>query len=261
MKSIVCRSAVAILFSVLVLAKMGSSLAEQPRSDPTGRFAALKPNDVILFQGDSITDGGRQQTGADYNHIMGQSYAYIIAADLGAQLPERNLTFINRGVSGNTVMDLSKRWQHDTLDVKPDCLSIAIGVNDTVFRKPTDESVEQFEATYDKLLADTLAALPNIRIVLCEPFLLPVANTHNWPPLNEPNTYKAERAELKKHQDAIARLANKYKLPEVMLQAAFDNACKKAPPEHWSWDGIHPTYAGHGLMVREWKAVIDTAWQ
>jgi lysophospholipase L1-like esterase len=246
----------------LLWVAMQRTHALQPalESAPTGQFAALKTNDVILFQGDSITDGGRQKGGADYNHIMGQCYAYIIAADLGAQLPERNLTFINRGIDGNSVVDLAQRWQKDTLDIKPNMLSIAIGVNDTVFRKPADESVEQFEAIYDKLLGDTLAALPKIKIVLCEPFLLPVGNTHNWPQLNDPNTFKAEMTELKKHQDVVAKLAQKYNLPEVMLQKAFDDACKKAPPEHWSWDGVHPTYAGHGLMVQEWKRAVDNAW-
>lgn len=209
-------------------------------------------NDVVLFQGDSITDGGRQRTGNDYNHTMGQDYGYIISAQIGAQFPERNLTFINRGISGNTVTDLAGRWQSDTLDLKPNFLSILVGVNDTVIGEPKGETVEQYEQVYDKLLADTLAALPQVKIVLGQPFLLPVGK--------HKATYDAEMVEIKKHQDVVARLAAKYHLPEVLYQQAYNDACQKAPAEHWSWDGVHPTYAGHGLMVREWLQTVNAFW-
>jgi lysophospholipase L1-like esterase len=210
---------------------------------------ALHTGDVILFQGDSITDGGRQRTGSDYNHIMGQSYAYILAAMIGALHPERNLTFINRGIGGNRVSDLAARWQADTLNLKPNVLSILVGINDTLFG---NESPEQYRQVYDKLLADTISALPNTKIVLGEPFLLPVGNHKAH--------YTAELAELKKRQEEVATLAQKYHLPLVRYQEAFDEACRKAPPEHWSWDGVHPQYAGHGLMVLEWLKTVKQFW-
>jgi lysophospholipase L1-like esterase len=201
-------------------------------------------DDVILFQGDSITDGGRQG-GNDYNHTMGQDYDYIISAQIGCQFPERNLTFINRGNSGNKVTDLASRWQNDTLDLKPNFLSILIGINDS-------EPVEQYESTYDKLLSDTIAALPNVKIVLGEPFVLPVGKKKEG--------YSSYRSDVEKRQDVVARLADKYHLPVIHYQKAFDDACQLAPPEHWSWDGIHPTYAGHGLMVREWLQTVNNFW-
>ena len=210
---------------------------------------ALHTGDVIVFQGDSITDGGRQRTGSDYNHTMGQSYAYILAAMVGALHPERNLTFINRGVGGNRVTDLAARWQADTLNLKPNFLSILIGINDTL---SATESVRQYEQVYDELLADTTAALPNTKIVLGEPFLLPVGK--------HKANYAAELAEVKKRQEAVARLAAKYHLPLVRYQEAFDEACRKAPPEYWSWDGVHPHYAGHGLMVQEWLKTVRQFW-
>jgi lysophospholipase L1-like esterase len=209
----------------------------------------LHPNDVILFQGDSITDGGRERTGSDYNHIMGQDYAYILAAQLGEEYPERNLTFINRGISGDHVTDLAGRWQADTLDLKPNLLSILVGINDTLF---PGEPVEVYEKVYDRLLAQTIAALPNTKIVLGEPFLLPVGK-HKAP-------YAAELAEVQKRQQVVARLAAKYHLPLILYQQAFDDACKRAPAEHWSWDGVHPTYAGHGLMVKEWLRTVNAFW-
>lgn len=209
-------------------------------------------DDVILFQGDSITDGGRQRSGNDYNHTMGQDYGYILAAELGARYAERNLTFINRGISGNRVTDLAARWQTDTLDLKPNIISILIGINDTEFTSGGGITAEQFEQTYDKLLSDTITALPQAKIVLGEPFLLPVGR--------HKANYAAEMEVMKVRQAIVAKLAAKYHLPFVRYQDAFDAACLRAAPEHWSWDGVHPHYAGHGLMAEEWLKTVSEFW-
>src|SRR3954465_6595950 len=91
-------------------------------------IAIFTPGARILFQGDSITDGNRGRS-SDPNHILGHGYVFIIAAKYGATLAALNLDFINRGSSGNTVRELQKRWEKDTLELKPDVLSILIGVN------------------------------------------------------------------------------------------------------------------------------------
>jgi lysophospholipase L1-like esterase len=126
-------------------------------------------------------------------------------------------------------------------------------VNDTLSARKAPETVEEFESVYDHLLAQTIAALPSTRIVLGEPFVLPVGK--------HLDTYAKDRAEIEKRQQAVARLAAKYHLPIIHYQKAFDEACKKAPADHWSWDGIHPTYAGHGLMAREWLKTVDEFWK
>ena len=208
---------------------------------------AFKPGTRILFQGDSITDMNRGRT-ADPNHILGHSYAFLIAAKYGAMLPERHLTFINRGVSGNKVSDLAARWQKDTLDLQPDILSILIGVNDASHGVPAEE----YEQEYDKLLADTVAARPGIRLILCEPFTLPVGKKKDawdtwWP-------------DMQKRQQIVARLAEKYHAPLVHLQKVFDAACKRAPADYWIWDGVHPTYSGQQLVADEWVRVAQQAW-
>lgn len=204
-------------------------------------------DDVILFQGDSITDGGRAISGDVLNHGMGQNYAYIISARISAKYPELNLKFINRGVSGNQVPDLAARWQRDTLDLKPNILSILIGINDCFHG-----SVTQYEQVYDKLLADTQAALPGVKIILAEPFLLNVGGSKPGYPVNI--------VKLKDFQDVVVRLGAKYKLPVIDYPKAFEAACQKAPAEYWSIDGVHPTPAGHGLMVEEWLAAVKKAW-
>lgn len=232
---------------------LGAAIACTPALAAQQPLPFLDAHDVILFQGDSITDGGRQRTGSDFNHIMGQDYAYILAAEIGAQSPERELTFVNRGVSGDRVPDLEARWQQDTIALRPQLLSILIGVNDLMSEGGRSIGAEEFEARYDKLLAETIAALPDTKIVLGEPFLMPVGKRKA--------PYTDLMVEMKKRQAAVDRLGAKYHLPIVHYQQAFDAALTKAPAEHWSWDGIHPTYAGHGLMAEEWLKTVDAFWR
>lgn len=237
----------ASVWAVLAAAVIGA----QAQSVTPGAATVPSRRTVVLFQGDSITDGGRMRTGQDYNHIMGQDYAYIVAAQVGAERPELHLEFVNRGVGGDRVMDLAGRWKADTLALQPQVLSVEVGVNDTLGEGDRAESVETYEATYDKLLAETIAALPQVKIILGEPFLLPVGRYAV--------DYAAKRAEVERRAAVVAKLAAKYKLPEVMYQQAFDAACKRAPAETWSWDGVHPTYAGHWLMSREWLKTAKEA--
>jgi lysophospholipase L1-like esterase len=234
------------LAAVALLAACASPIVSQ------GPMTAFHTGDRILFQGDSITDGGRQRTGDDLNHIMGQDYAYIVAARVGAQLPERHLLFLNRGISGNRITDLSKRWQKDTLDLKPDILSILVGVNDgtsVVDKRPSPDSVADYAAIYDTLISQTLAALPHVRLVLCEPFAFPggARTKDRWP---------ERQQDLQDRCKAVEALAAKYHAPVVNFQKVFDEACKRAPASYWIWDGIHPTYAGHELMADEWLRVV-----
>jgi lysophospholipase L1-like esterase len=229
-------------------------LVSAPSAPAGDQFAApfLQANDVILFQGDSVTDGGRWRTGSDFNHIMGQDYGYILAAELGAAYPQLHLSFLNRGISGNRVVDLAARWRKDTLDLRPTILSILIGINDTLTSGNKTESVQEFEDIYNKLLAVTVAGLPYTKIILGEPFLLPVGK--------HKARYVAEISELKKRQRVVRRLADTYHLPFIPYQEAFDQACHQAPADYWSWDGVHPTYAGHALMTQAWLRAANASW-
>jgi len=205
---------------------------------------AFKEGDRILFQGDSITDMGRGR-GADPNHVLGHSYVFIIGAKYGAMFPERHLTFLNRGVSGNKVSDMAARWKADTLDLRPDILSILIGVNDL----NGGVSEEDYERQYDQLLAQTVTALPKLRLVLCEPFGLPTGKKKdNW---------DAYHAQLAKRQAIVAKLAVKYHAAFVPLQRTYDDACGRAPADYWIWDGVHPTFCGQQLLADAWVRVVD----
>ena len=213
----------------------------------TEPLPAFTPGARVLFQGDSITDGNRGRN-ADPNHILGHGYAFIISAKFGAAFPETKLEFFNRGVSGNTVLDLGKRWQKDTLDLKPDVLSILIGVNDKGHGVP----MEQYEQAYDKLLADAKAANPGLKLVLCEPFV--VNHLATTPQEGSPN------ADIVKRQEIVARLAKKHGAALAHFQAALDRATGRAPAIHWIWDDVHPTYSGHQILADEWERAVREFW-
>jgi lysophospholipase L1-like esterase len=233
---------------MLVLLTPSGLHAEAPAGeDPLPVPALFIPHASILFQGDSITDGNRGRS-ADPNHILGHGYQFIIAARFAELHPERHLTFANRGVSGNRVGDLAKRWQADTLDLKPDVLSILIGINDFTHAPPGKASADTYEHDYDALLTATLAALPGVRLVLGEPFLLPCGSYKEH--------YDERLADLAYYQAAVDRLGVKFHAPVVHYQRLFTAACAKAPAEYWIWDGVHPTYAGHGLMADEWIRTV-----
>ena len=124
-------------------------------------------------------------------------------------------------------------------------LSVLIGVNDNSHGVPID----QYEQIYDALLTQAEEANPKLRLVLCEPFTLPVgARKVN---------YEAWRAGMQTRQDVVARLAEKHHAALVHFQQVFDNACKVAPAEHWIWDGVHPTYPATRLWPTSGKTVRE----
>ncbi len=207
---------------------------------------------VFLFQGDSITDGNRGRN-LDPNHIMGHGYAFSVASRVGADFPSAGYQFYNRGVSGNTIIDLQKRWQTDTLDIKPDVLSVLIGINDTaatVENKPNAQSVDAFETVYRKLLEDVKTGNPDIVFVLGIPFVYPVGKRkENWEQWKDGALQRAEK---------VKTLAKDFNAVVVDYPAVYDKAIAKAPIEYWIWDGIHPTVPGHELMAREWIKQTST---
>lgn len=231
-------------------AKLGAMLAIAPQFLTAGtsseRQVSKKDTDfAILFQGDSITDGNRKRNN-DWNHVMGHGYQYIIASKLWYEFPGKGLKFFNRGVSGNKVRDLAGRWEKDTINLEPDLLSILVGVNDTsgFITGNKELTAALFEQEYRELLDRTKKQLPNIQLVLGEPFLLPVGYVKE--------KWKEYSAEIKKRQEIVKELAMEFNAVHVEFQKAFDKALNIAPPDYWIWDGVHPMPAGHELMAREW---------
>ncbi len=201
---------------------------------------------LVLFQGDSITDGGRGRSD-DPNHVLGHSYPFLIASEAAARYPSRGWRFVNRGVSGDTVPNLAARWQEDALGHRPDVLSILVGVNDAnaVVDGSSSDPGTAFAAAYRALLERTVSALPSAGLVLGEPFYLPTNPVEAW------TTAVRIRAEI------VRELADDFGATFVPYQAALDAAVTRAPVAHWVWDGIHPTYAGQRILADAWITAVS----
>ncbi|MBQ3547401.1 MAG: SGNH/GDSL hydrolase family protein [Clostridia bacterium] len=202
----------------------------------------------ILFQGDSITDCGR-----DRNNFygMGGGYPNLVKAALGMDCPNE-YEFINRGISGDRIVDVYARIKRDFINLKPDYASILIGVNDTWHEVNIENGVdtEKFENIYSMLLDEIFEALPDLKLFLIAPYVLEGDGTCNTE--ENPNKWEFFKADVESKAEAVKRLAKKYNLPIIELQPEFDKACEKAPNNYWAYDGVHPTACGHELIKRAW---------
>ena len=215
---------------------------------PTRRLRkiALKDNAVILFQGDSITDNGRRRndTNANSPEAMGYGYAAHTAANLLYKYPEKSLKIYNKGISGNRVYQLRDRWEEDCFALKPDVLSILIGVND--YWHALDGAYDGTPAIYRRdyldLIDKTMNRLPDLQLVICQPFAVLGARVVNesW----YPGFYEM--------QDAAKEVADKYGAIYVPFQKTFDDASKKVATSYWTFDGVHSSMAGSQLMAAAW---------
>jgi lysophospholipase L1-like esterase len=205
---------------------------------------------TILFQGDSITDANRNKAEESYPYL-GHGYANLIAGRLGYRFPEANCRFINRGVGGNRVSDLYARWNEDAISLKPDIISILVGVNDAwriMSGQPSGAS-DRFERVYRHLLDETREIMPDSKLVLCEPFMLQTGlMADKW---------EEGRKLLDYYGGVVRELANSYSTVFVPLQAPFDNAATMADASYWLHDGVHPTAAGHELIATEWLGAVE----
>lgn len=237
--------------------KQATTLAAASAVTPhllAAQSGAAKPGATLLFQGDSITDGNRGRND-DLNHILGHGYVFLLAAQAGFKLPEQQLHFINKGISGNKVPDLAARWATDTLNYKPQLLSILVGINDTTaaVNKQPGFTPATYEAEYGALLQQSRQANPDVQLVILEPFILPVGQVKAQ--------LAAYQAELQPRQAAARRLAEQFDAVFVPLQEPFSKAVAKAPMDYWVWDGIHPTAAGHALLAHEWTVQVGKRWK
>ena len=206
----------------------------------------------ILFQGDSITDAGRERKG---QFSWGKSYPFLVEAELGFEKPEE-YEYINRGISGNRIVDLYARIKVDIINLEPDYISFLIGVNDVWHEIGANNGVsaDKFEQIYSMLIEEIKAALPNVKIMILEPFCLKGSATDNTE--EEPNKWNIFDLEVRERAKRAQKVANKFNLPFVPLQDKFDEVAKLTADitgnSYWLFDGVHPTPKGHELIKREW---------
>lgn len=196
---------------------------------------------TFLFQGDSITDAGRSR---ENDILRGFGYPTLVSAELLLDRPGE-FNFINRGISGNRVVDLYARIKKDFINLKPDYLSILIGVNDVWHEyaaEPNGVSDERYFKVYDLLIEELRAELPDTKIYILEPFVLKGTGTEaHWEEFDSEVRLRAKSAK---------KIAEKHNLTFIPLQEKFDAMCEKCDVPYWLWDGVHPTAAGHELIAR-----------
>jgi len=204
---------------------------------------------TILFQGDSITDCGRNR---NLPISMGQGYPTMVAGTLGVQEPYK-YTFLNRGISGNRSIDVYARIKCDIINLKPDYLSILMGVNDAWHDYTMQNGIdaETYEKLYCMMIEQLQRDLPQTKIMILEPFVLPGEATCKTQ--EHPDRWEFFSKEVALRAQAAKRVAEKYGIVFVPLQELFNEAEAGAPvPGYWLRDGVHPTKAGHELIKREW---------
>ena len=247
-RSFIRKAAMGSIMAVSIPEIISASMS----SAPVKKTLISKEN-IILFQGDSITDAGRNRENNSFNNpsILGSGYALLAGAALLEKYAPLKLKIYNKGISGNKVYQLAERWDKDCLDLKPDVLSILIGVND-LWHKLNGQyngTIDIYLKDYTELLERTKKALPGVRLIICEPFGVKgvKAVDEKWYP------------EFLDYQKAAKDIAAKFGASFVPFQKVFDEAQKRAPGAYWTGDGVHPTLAGAQLMAAAWLEAVKQA--
>lgn len=206
---------------------------------------------TILFQGDSITDAGRNREDG-LTSSLGFGYPQLVSGYLGFENPGE-YKFFNRGISGDRVASLYARVYRDTLNLNPDYMSILIGINDVwhnLERVKSGQAMARFEKAYDLLIEEIKADSPETRIMLLEPFVLEGSATCNTE--EKPDRLEIFRTGAKMASDITKKLAEKHGLVFLPLQDKFDRLSEKMPARDILIDGVHPTAVGHEVIKRAW---------
>lgn len=201
----------------------------------------------ILFQGDSITDADRNR---ELDAFVGCGYPVLVKAELGYENPGK-YEFLNRGIGGDRIADIYARIKKDIINLQPDVMSILVGVNDVWHELLWQNGAEpdKYYNIYDLIITEVKEALPNIKIMILEPFVLKArATEENWEFFD---TGVKARAVMAK------KIAEKHNLPFIPLQEGFDKLCEQAEPSYWLADGVHPTSMGHQYIKTQWLKAFN----
>jgi len=245
-RDFITKAATATIATVTIPSIITSALA----ASSIKKKISLETGNTILFQGDSITDWGRDKskTEPNTNAALGGGYVLQAAAGLLYKYADKRLEVYNKGISGNKVYQLAERWDEDCLNIKPHVLSILIGVNDFwhTLSGGYKGTVETYTTDLKKLLDRTKQALPDVKLIIGEPFAVKgvKAVDDKWYP-----AFDAYRASAKD-------IASQYDAAWIPYQSIFDKALEIAPGNYWTSDGVHPTVAGAQLMAHAWLETV-----
>src|SRR5699024_1470311 len=233
----------------ITAASLGAASTSFWPSEDASESASLTEGATILFQGDSITDAGRNRELNGANEGLGNGYAFLATAQMRHLHAKLGPLCYNRGDSGNKVFQLANRWKEDTLELNPDVLSILVGVNDFWHRLTSsyEGTAETYEKDLRKLLQRTRTQLPDTTIILGEPYAVQEGSAvdEQWYP------------DFRAYQKAARNAAHDYETGFIPFQAVFDGASQRVEPTYWTEDGVHPTLAGSHLMAEAWLQVYN----
>lgn len=215
----------------------------------------IHPDSKLVMIGDSITDAGRTRpVGEIYPGALGKGYVNLVDALLMTRYPSHHIRVVNMGTSGDTVMDLKARWQTDVIDLKPDWLSIGIGINDVwwMFGAPhiTEKHIplDIYKQTLDELVTSTKPMLKGL--ILMTPYYI------------EPDRSEPVRAMMDQYGAAVKLIAEKHQAVLVDTQAAFDEVLKYEHSSAFADDRVHPNnQAAHMILARAFVRAIGYEWE
>ncbi len=213
----------------------------------------LEADTKLVMIGDSITDCERvRPIGEGLFNALGRGYVSLVDSLLQATYPERRIRVVNMGTSGNTVRDLEARWQTDVFDLKPDWLSVMIGINDvwrqfdTPWQPEWAVTLDEYRPTLERLVAQTRPTLKGL--VLLTPYFI------------EPNPADQMRAMMDRYGEVVRDLASQYDAVFVDTQAAFNAVMNHIHPTGIAWDRIHPGQVGHMVLARAFLTALGYDW-
>jgi len=203
----------------------------------------LAPHSKLLFIGDSITDCERARpVGEGLFDALGKGYVALVEGLLGAIHPAHAIRVVNVGCSGDTVLNLKARWSTDVTALKPDWLSIMIGVNDVwrQFDSARQTEIQVSPRVYERTLLNLARTTrPKLKgMVIMSPFYI------------EPNPQEPMRARMDEYGALARQVAAKTDAIFVDLQAAFGRVLEHMHPNAIAWDRVHPNIIGHSIIAR-----------
>lgn len=207
-------------------------------------------NDRIVFAGDSVTDmGSVQPVGEGLFDNLGRSYVRIVENYLVTGYPELNIRITNSGISGNTSRDLLERFDRDVVSLKPDWVSICIGIND-VWRQFDTPAMLDCQVQPDEYEKNVEEMILRVKDKVKGIFIL-------TPYYMEPNREDKMRARMDEYGAICRRLAEKHGCRFVDFQKMYEDFCKIRHSSCIAWDRVHPNQMGATLMAKEFLRQCD----
>lgn len=211
----------------------------------------IKKKSRIVFMGDSITDSNRNRQAIPAGwSSWGDGYVNLINAYTTAYLPMNELMIVNKGISGDTITDIQKRWEKDVIDFKADWVTLMIGINDvwrhfdgTFCQEPLID-LEKFECTYREIIERSLNN--GIQMILLSPFMV------------EQNQEDPMRKMVDSYRSVVKKLADDYQLIYGDIQSEIDCFLQYQSSYVLSSDRVHISLAGHYIISQNWLNITGS---